>query len=348
MSIAFIVGNGFNYLVEDIIRKIPTRDLTAKQILTKRETADSIRAITALWKKFDDAFKAFHEHFAEKGIKISDEDLIRLIYTVINLFSSMDGFEKILPKEDIAKLNTVFSGFLLNKIREIAKEFQEHENSAAYGRVRTYFPNLTTELEQMIRDKNLSKVSIFTTNYDGILDTLTTWPRGGFMFSDGFAKSGPLSTLEMVPEYTHGNKLILAHLHGSYKFSKIYGRTYKKRDGFDNEEPVMVFNNPKMKEEIVRNDNVLSEYFDLLGTCLSKYDNLVILGNSMEAEPHIKKLIARNFNRNGTSLTVCSRSPDAIAAEVKPFYSRKIHEETTRGVETEGDLINLFDRLTTI
>ncbi|NVO32589.1 hypothetical protein, partial [Hymenobacter lapidiphilus] len=324
-------------MIEDIIRKFPNHGLTPDEVVTKRETADSIRAITGLWKKFDDAFADFYRQFDEKGIKISHEELIRLIYTVINLFSSMDGFEKILPKSDIVKLNSVFDGFLLNKIREIAKEFQDHQDSAAYGNMRNYFPTFSNQLEDMIKGKNFSKFTMFTTNYDGVLDTLTTKIPKGFMFTDGFATSAPYpGLLDMVPEYVYGNSLVLAHLHGSYRFTKAFGKTYKTRANIENNEPVMVFNNPNMKEEIVRNDNTLSEYYDFLKKCLSDYDHLVILGNSMEAEPHIKKLINKHFRRKGTSITVCSRNPNAIKAEIEPFYiGGKIYEETTRGVETE-------------
>ncbi|RZK32384.1 MAG: hypothetical protein EOO61_16965 [Hymenobacter sp.] len=99
-----------------------------------------------------------------------------------------------------------------------------------------------------------------------------------------------------------------------------------------------------MKEEIIRNDTVLRDYFELFNNCLATYDKLIILGNSMEAEPHFKKAIKASFNRPNTSITVCSRSPSNIKAEIKPFYRGNIIEETTRGVNTEDALIALFER----
>lgn len=349
MKVAFLVGNGFNYMVENIIRKHVTGHETPAQLIEKRSTADSIISITSLWRKFDDVFQELTQQFEERGVRISHEELIRMIYAVINLFSSMSGFEQILGPEDLTRLKTVFDSFLLNKIREIAREFQEHQKSEAYGKIRGYFPTLPGSVEDMIRGRSLGKVRIFTTNYDGVLDTIFTKRPYGFMFSDGFVNSQAYADLlELEPAYVTGNDLILAHIHGSYRFTKRYGRTYKTKENADNREPVMVFNNPNMKEEIVKGDNVLSEYYKAFELTLSKAEKLVILGNSMEAEPHFKKVIRRYFNRPGTSITVSSRNPDSVKEQIKPFYSQQIHEVSTRGVNSEDDLIALFDNFLTL
>ncbi|RSK45206.1 hypothetical protein [Hymenobacter rigui] len=348
MSIAFIVGNGFNYIIGDIINRPAGALETPEQLHERRATAMSIREITALWQKFDAVFLELSNQFQERGIRINHEEMIRMIYAVINLFSSISGFEQVIPPSDIEKLRSVFDGFLLDKIREIAKEFKDHEDSDAYSRIRSYFPTVPATVTEFIQSRQLGKVRVFTTNYDGIFDTIfTNWPMGGFIFSDGFIKSNSYpDLLELEPAYVASNTLVAAHLHGSYRFTKRFGRTYKTRANYDNSEPVMVFNNPNMKEEIVRADNVLSAYYQHLALILKKYDKLVILGNSMEAEPHIKKLINKYFNREGTSITVCSRNPSTIKNEVLPFYNRgEIHELSTNGISTEQDLIDLFDHL---
>lgn len=349
MRVAFLVGNGFNYMVENIIRKHVTGHETPEQLIEKRAIADSIISITALWKKFDEVFQELTQQFAERGVKISHEELIRMIYAVINLFSSMSGFEQILSQDDLKRLKAVFDGFLLSKIREIASEFQDHQKTEAYGKIRNYFPTLPGSVEDMISSRQLGKVRIFTTNYDGVLDTIFTKRPYGFMFSDGFIKSPSYhDLLELEPSYVTGNDLILAHIHGSYRFTKRYGKTYKTRENTDNREPVMVFNNPNMKEEIVKGDNVLSEYYKAMQQTLFKADKLVILGNSMEAEPHFKKIIKKYFDRPGTSITVSSRSPDSVKEQIKPFYKQQIHEVSTRGVNSEEDLIELFDNFLTV
>ncbi len=345
MKVLFLIGNGFNYMIEDIIRhKVLTSNPTPEQLKEGTEVADSIRAITALWQKFQETFAAFHEQFSEKGIKISDEDLIRMINSVITLFSNISGFEQILPREDIEKLKLIFDNFMLDKIREISEEFRKHQQSEAYGKIRNNFSNFSRNVEDFVNANGVEKCNIFTTNYDGIIDTLLTrWPNG-FMFADGFIDSDTDGLLKLVPNFIKRDKLMIGHLHGSYRFAKYYGKTYKTKENIINQEPVMVFNNPNMKEEIIKGDTVLRDYFELFADCLSSYDKLIILGNSMEAEPHLKKLIKAFFNRTGTSITVCSRSPANIKAEIKPFYKGNIIEETTRGINTEDAMIALFGR----
>lgn len=349
MKVAFIVGNGFNYMVESVIRKYLTGQETPEQLKEKRDTADSIIAITALWKKFDEVFKELSEQFKQRGIRVSHEELIRMIYTVINLFSSMTGFEQILTAEDLQRLKSVFDGFLLSKIREIAQEFQEHQKSEAYGKIRNFFPVFPGSVTDMISERGLGKVRIFTTNYDGILDTIFTKRPSGFIFSDAFINSASYQDLlELEPAYVYRNDLVLAHIHGSYRFTKRYGKTYKTRENTENREPVMVFNNPDMKEEIVKSDNVLSEYYRCFEVTLSKVDKLVILGNSMEAEPHLKKAIKKYFDRPGTSITVSSRNPGSVKDQLFNCYKQPIHEVSTSGVVSEQDLINLFDNFLTV
>ncbi|RSK49632.1 hypothetical protein [Hymenobacter rigui] len=199
-NVVFIIGNGFNFMIQNIIDNIPIKELEATQVLTRRNVADNIRSITLLWKKFQLVFDELRAHFIQKGNNISDEYLIKLINSVINFFSNLEGFEKILTPDDIKKLRSVFDKFLLNKISEIAEEFRIHQERKSYKLIRKYFPGFSKSIVETAENNNLKRVAFFTTNYDGILDTLLTTIPKGFPFKDGFGRivedNGSSSKLE--------------------------------------------------------------------------------------------------------------------------------------------------------
>ena len=116
-----IVGNGFNYLVSDLIRNYENQRPSNEEEL--QEIAKSIDGITRLWERFDDVFRDLRE----KSNGLNDEEVIRMIYTVLDFFSSIEGFKQILQQEDIESLKNIFDGFLLNKIREISNELTKHQ-----------------------------------------------------------------------------------------------------------------------------------------------------------------------------------------------------------------------------
>lgn len=353
MKIVFLVGNGFNYLIEDIIKHHPFNNGgTPDELKHRRETSQGISDITALWRKFDKVFEDFEAHFQEKGIKISHEDLVRMVYTVINLFSSMPGLSQVLDPDDIGKLRDIFSKFLLDKIREIADEFMEHHNSGQYGEIRQYLPTFSANVQALFMENGVKKVNFCTTNYDGILDTLLTKQPRGFITDDGFRSTTPPSELlDIYPDYLSSKSLVLTHLHGSYLYTKRFGKTYKTNDYDSNDEPVMVFNDPKMKREIIRADSVLWSYFLKLNSDLKEIDKLIIFGNSMSNEPHIKTLIQKNFNRPNTTIVVSSRTPEKITHELtsmhegSPVYTGKIVEKSTKGIEDADSLMELIKEM---
>ncbi|RSK43753.1 hypothetical protein [Hymenobacter rigui] len=125
---------------------------------------------------------------------------------------------------------------------------------------------------------------------------------------------------------------------------KYFGRTYKTIGNFINNEPVMVFNQPESKGHIIKNDNVLNEYFRYLKLLLKSENTsrLVILGNSMEAEPHLKAVIKEYFNRPNTEIIVSSRAPHKVSNELKEYYDYDIKQIAVGEINTEEGIINLF------
>ncbi|HKK63606.1 MAG TPA: SIR2 family protein [Bacteroidales bacterium] len=339
MKLAMIVGNGFNYLVSDLIRNYENQRTSNEEEL--QEIAKSIDGITRLWERFDDVFRDLRE----KSNGLNDEEVIRMIYTVLDFFSSIEGFKQILQQEDIESLKNIFDGFLLNKIREISNELTKHQDNAGYSELKRLFPNFGHNFFNLIEEKEVEKLHIYSTNYDGILDTLLTDDkRGGFVTRDGFSRgAGPENIfLDLVPEYID-EKYLLAHLHGSYKFKKHYGKTLKLRNNDFNDSPVMIFNNPDTKQDLILDDNVLRHYYNQLSEDLEKYDKLVIFGNSMKTEPHIKELINKYFNDKGKCIVVVSPHPEEIADELEHIFNHEVIEVSTCGISNEEDLLKLFE-----
>jgi hypothetical protein len=359
-QVVFLVGNGLNFLIKHIIDESPVKDLSAVRVLRRTTLSKNLGEITVLWKKFDKAFEELRKHFIEKGNKISDEELIKLIASVINFFSNLSGFEKVISKEDIDKLRGVLDEFLLRQIVDIANEFREHESKGAYGGIREYFKEFEAAFDKSVTKHNVRKVSFFTTNYDGILDVLLTRQSRGYTTVDGFtnidANSADISEaktsgslLKFQPKILQDKKYLLCHIHGSYKFIKYFGKTYKVKGRFKNIRPVIVFNRPEAKGYIVSNDNVLSEYMRLFTQSLQSPDTkrLIIFGNSMEAEPHLKDAIRDFFSPKPgeKEIVLVSREPEKTAKQLEGYYTGSIVNQTVNGVNTLPDFIQLFDSL---
>jgi len=339
---------------------MPIKKLSAPRVLNRTTLSKNIGEITVLWKKFDKAFEELRQHFVDKGSRISDEELIKLITSVINFFSNLVGLEKVISREDISKLHSVLDNFLLRQIVDIANEFLQHEAKNSYGSIREYFKEFYLEFDNIVSKNDVQKVSMFTTNYDGIFDVLLSKQPIGFLAADGFISIEPNAEdaseakvsgllLKFQPKILRDRKYVLCHLHGSYKFVKYFGKTYKIKGRNRNTKPVIVFNRPDAKEHIVSSDNVLSEYMNLLVQSLQSPDTkrVVILGNSMEAEPHIKKVIRDYYSAKPgkKEIVFVSRDPEKIAHELASYYAGDVILKTVNGVDDVSGLVQLFDFL---
>ena len=278
-KVAFIIGNGFNFLIQDIIIKYDTMWLPPHLKVSKEQIAESLGEITTLWKRFDDLLSSLKGQYD----KVSDEELIRMIYTVIDFFSSIEAFEKVLDKKAILNLRQTFDFLLIEKIREIAEEFYNHEKAqGGYKDLKALFPEFGDDFNNLLNKHDISDCDFFTTNYDGVLDTLLTKANRGFNSTDGFSvHPGFENYLRIQSDSLRSSPIRCIHIHGSYKFEKKYGDTYKAKSGgkspTEKLEPVIIFNNPDLKGELIRRDPVLNLYFSFMYDSLEKADKLIIL-----------------------------------------------------------------------
>lgn len=344
MNITFIIGNGFNFLIEEIVRSIPENQLPKNLSSPKNEIADKIHEISTLWRKFDEIFNEVKENV---GGNVNDEELIKIIQAVLEFLSNAELFKKIIGEEKLAELTATFDIVLIDKIKAICEEFRQHEISEGYKDIKRIFPDFGERFKKILDASSVTNCDFITTNYDGVLDTLLTKSTKGFLSVDGFGRIPGLDNYLKLYDYNlYGYQIRCLHLHGSYRFQKINGDTYKTKDkSVINEDPVIVFNNPNQKEMLIRSDHVLRQYFSEFCESLKNSNKLVIIGNSLKNEPHLKEKISEHFNRPNKKLYVCSRNPDQIANQLNGFYSHPIIKKPTADIATKEHLINFFDEI---
>ena len=342
MKITLIIGNGFNYLIESIINQTTSENLPKNLATSKTEVENKIREISSLWKKFDNIFDELKTQF----LGISDEELIKMIYAVLEFFSSIELFEKIIGKKKLDELKETFNILLIDKIREIAEEFRVHENSDGYKDLKRFFPNFGDTIQRILKDNTVTNFDVFNTNYDGIVDTLfTKGQTRGFIGVDGFGKIPELPNYLKLYDINLKDNIRRFHIHGSYKFEKKHGLTYKNSKNTKNHDPVIIFNNPNMKEELINRDSVLSRYFLELKKSLEESDKLIIFGNSMKSEPHLKKLIEHTFNQKNKKVYVCSRNPILVKKEIEKSFSFEIFERSTKSINSQKSLMEFIRKI---
>jgi hypothetical protein len=343
-----LVGNGFNYLVANIIERHDGTGLPKRITDSQQACINNINFLTRLWERFDEAFDELKKE--TKGL--NDEELIGIIQCVINFLSCLDGLVDNVDITQIQQLlNSVFDRFIVQKVIDIAQDFRRHENIDEYKSIKHYFKNIPYSIEDYINANPGSKFNLYTTNYDGILETVFAKRQidgvSGFIAEDGFTRriseNSPLLGLDR--ERLENAKMKFLHLHGSYKFTKVFGMTCKLFGANSkNNNPVMVFNRPAQKGNLVRGDDVLNTYFEKLRRDMATSDKFIILGNSMRNEPHIKELL-RSSIRPESTIFVCSRNPSEIKEQIRPFARCKVEEVSTSGVNTEDDLTRFLIQL---
>ncbi|WP_242926191.1 hypothetical protein [Pontibacter vulgaris] len=336
-----LFGNGFNKLLASLVRNYPEVN-KPKDLKTDLATiSNNINDVAGLWERFKDAFPKIKRSHPN----LCDEQILCLL----NELSNEEFFKEVIPKDKIEELAGRVDTARKNSLREVASDFKRFEDISGNKVIRKLFPCFGIGFDNMLNYNEVEELFICTTNYDGILDTLLTSPvrinGTNFIYPDCFGRSNIEGHLKLNEYMLRNVKRCMVHLHGSYKFTKRGSSTYKLTGDIFNEEPVLVFNNPFLKEKEILEDQVLSIYYRALTERLKGYNRLVIIGNSFRNEPHLKELISQHFNRIGTEVIVCSLNPEEVANELKDCYQKEIFQFTTKSIENEKQLIDLLYHL---
>ncbi len=334
-----LTGNGFNFMVKSFISNNTGRysselDISQEKLTTLTE---EIGEITALWREFDDFFKELLDTYPS----FNHEELIKMINSVLEFFSNSDYIQKLIPhcSDSVSELKSGMEEVIINRIMEICKKFRDFENDLNHGLVRRIFPEFGRNVREILKDRN-DRVLYLTTNYDGIKDTLL-YGSGG-LIADGFGNDPQNGNLVLTERNLDFSELLL-HLHGSYKFQKSSYETIKLRGTTQNTNPLMIFNQPELKEKQIKSDNVLGEYFRIFKQRLEESKEFIIIGNSLKTEPHIISSIDDFFNKEGNTLYIYDANPEDVKEKLMssikdPTFEIKLIN--TREFFTDEDFID--------
>jgi NAD-dependent SIR2 family protein deacetylase len=338
MKVVMLIGNGFNCQIASLISNLSVECLPKDLETPPKDILTNLNMLSQLGFCPDGTYGEINP---DHSILMKEENI-----RIIKAFIQSAGIANH-PSDWKAEAKRYLSLKLREVIIEVGERFRQYQHLGGYRDIKKLFRYFGDNFLKLLTENSIGKIHICTTNYDGVLDTLLTTSGGkdAFIFKDGFGNSKRENYKEIKTANFKLFNRYLFHLHGSYRFQNQDGETFKISGHLKNDKPVIVFNNPDLKERIINKDRVLSAYFDKLKTDLKTYDRLIIYGNSLINEPHIKKAIQDNFNRPDTDLIICSLNPNEVEQEIKPYYSQKIYKAETRNIRSEKELLKLFDRL---
>jgi NAD-dependent SIR2 family protein deacetylase len=338
MKVVMLVGNGFNCQIASLISNLSGESLPKDLETSPKDILTNLNILSQLGFCPDGTYGEINP---DHTILMKEENI-----RVIRSFIQSAGLES-----DTLDWKAAAKKYLSLKLQELRREvgerFRRYQHQGGYSDIKKLFRYFGDNFIKLLDENDISKIHICTTNYDGVLDTLLTTSRGkdAFLFKDGFGNGKSEYFKEIKTHSFNQLNQYLFHLHGSYKFQKQDGETFKISGHLKNDKPVIVFNNPDLKEWIINKDRVLCAYFEKLKSDLKTFDRLIIYGNSLINEPHIKKAVQDNFNRPNTNVVICSLNPEEVEKEIKPYYSQRIYKVATQKITSEKELLHLFDQL---
>lgn len=338
-NIVVIVGNGLNRLVAEVAKNQPRpKNLGFSEPIYPAKVSENIHSLCNLWDQFN-----FLEDIQKAHPNLTTEEIFGLFKQFAFLLKNHE-FCKDLLKDNDFDLDDIIEKLIENNIVAVSHKFMEYERIGWYREIRKLFTNFGFDFRRSLKVNDVSHLFICTTNYDGILDTLL---HNDKFLPDGFANYHPTkqSFRQLNKWVLNKEKYSLVHIHGTYKLVKEAHDTYKIVGTTPNENPVIILNQPNSKEVRIKEDPVLNVYFEKLIQELKTCHKLIILGNSFQNEPHLKKAIKENFNRMNTELVICDLNPDAVERQLAGYYVGPTLKITTDGLNSERELIHLFDEL---
>lgn len=235
-------------------------------------------------------------------------------FTLLSLLKPIEENEEL--SGCIEKLKEKFNNSFIENLWEIVLKFVEQEKNGFYKSLTSFLYN--NDLREFNPCKHIKrkKISIYTTNYDGIAEIILGYDGESISLPDGF-RLCPSSSADFVcfnenefNEDSISSKLF--HLHGSYKFfvystyTSYMHREIKVRSSHlsfieqnqSNLEPILVLNAPKLKRKQIKKYLCLEKYLHTFEKDLHGSDTLIVWGQSLINDPHIKGFITKIFSGN--------------------------------------------------
>jgi len=335
-GVSILIGNGFNRLLANLI--------------SLDSISERLSEIAVLYNRFSELFEEIRNEYSLR----SEEEAIELFYNALAIVNLVVN-NSLTPRESwkvcLDEIKQELDREVMDRIYSVIDEFVSDETTGFYGNLRKELKVYGYFIDREPIKQNKEKLFIFTTNYDGCVDIFFRFnDEDGFQFNDLFnRRSCPEYTEEYVcfDDSETPEPPLLFHLHGSYKFFiKQQGFRYvtiKLSDysslNYRNLIPVIIYNAPNMKQELIRKFEVLSTYFGFFKKNLKENTKrLIIIGQSLLSDPHILDAISRSYSN--LDEVVIMDIDDQLEIVKNRIYERVIQRSKGNDVLDKFRLIN--------
>lgn len=348
--LVWLLGNGFNFAVNSFLHD----DLLS----------DEIKKIINLWNTFSELF----EDIRQKMGCSNDEEAIQYIYSAIDIIKSIKPWAKMQTKNDFLNCIDLVETFIRDNIDlalyNIILEFIKSECNGTYKKIVSYLYENDSNIWNILDGTNSV---FFTTNYDGIGEMILAYDPHGkphkIKYPDFF--------LYETCQFTEYKKYVcfdpsmevsnfFLHLHGSYKFFEYRGQLiklahngceelltlYKKGEIKMLQEyaPIIVFNAPSLKRQIITLNAILNFYFQCLKKELGNDSVLIIWGQSLKNDPHLVDIIYKNFD-SLYKIVVILPNPNDVLNILRERDPNRVMQYSNKIVQISEQQYNKFNKL---
>ena len=362
--ICFLIGNGFNCMVREILENEIEKMTANSYVILRnniykeeyiRKFLNELDYLIKLWDEPKRLYDELLNRLEELNINVNVEESIGILKCVVDYLHKIGAID-ISSKNYLHETNERMIQRIIKTAKDRLIDFELNNGYRILGEAFDiydgYWQWFGNALLSLFENNEII-AHFYTTNYDGILDVLLMRGRSQYL-EDGFDISNMCRVQTnngniwnaykfrgfLSPNYFFNTHLI-AHLHGSYKFvlttsGEIYKIT-KSEDGHPTGYyPIIIYNSPVLKENIIKQFKVLRYYFEIFKFSIRKCSKFVIWGNSLRTDPHIVEAICKNFDKE-KPLYIIDKEPDPVIKQLQNGCKKHGYEEF-KNIKTLKDL----------
>lgn len=315
----FLIGNGFNRFLQQCYS-------------TDSQFFQDIDGLSRLWGRFEESLSPLLDAApvpTRQAASQPDNTTERSAQLLYDMIRFAEGVAALGQSPDLAAVvgtgscglgcRETLNALMARSVFSVVRQFIGDEGGGLYSRIFQNPPIGFAGLQSLMASAS-SKLALFTTNYDGLVDMILGFEgfRGentGFRLVDGFSTRtdvGGVYFRDNAPEVL-SQWGVRGHLHGSYKFlaqRAPNGDTLYRKLGRDELrdfdrlsmdcQPVVVFDAPNRKKTRIDGFRILRQYLTSFEEHLEQAQNLVLFGLSLKDDPHLLECIRTRWLQSST------------------------------------------------
>jgi hypothetical protein len=301
----FLIGNGFiKHLQKVVCNEIESHPSERSNLeFYQNHVLHGLEQVDSLFGEFDNLER---ELASILGLEDKSLELVyHLTDDVISWYRTKSKYHKaeFNLKQCLDSISLVGQQLVNEKIIPIVEKFEDQEIECLYRSISQWTENKIGEEIDIHLKRTGNNLGVFTTNYDGFVEQFLRTSNSknqGFLFKDGFAgdSSHPLTLYK--PHFNYNR--FIGHLHSSYKYGWNGNQWVKFRTSRSsrNVDPLIVYMKPSQKKRFIDNNPVLRAYWIHFEKWLNNTEELVIYGNSLNSDPHIKDVIKESLSKDAS------------------------------------------------